>query len=216
MSLEGNICFLIIYYHYKTNAIFALPISGFSNDIMFAASQQQYNLSKLKGYKICLNVINNQATKVIKKLDEEQCDLLLVEPHDHRANATESAIQTFKVHFISALATTHSKFTLQLWDRLTPQVESTLNMMHSLCVSPNISVYKAVHGPFDWNRFPLAPPGCKSVKHEVCWEAEASMHGVLVHLWTTTTATIFSSQRCVHTRYLASPNFPPSIARCRL
>jgi hypothetical protein len=30
MSLEGNVCFLIAY-HYKTNAILALPIKGFSN-----------------------------------------------------------------------------------------------------------------------------------------------------------------------------------------
>jgi hypothetical protein len=81
ISLEGNVCFLIVY-HYKTNAILALPIAGFSDDIMFAAYQQQYNLLKLKGYKIRLNIMDNQATKVIKKfLDEQQCNLLLVEPH---------------------------------------------------------------------------------------------------------------------------------------
>jgi hypothetical protein len=39
--------------------------------------------------------MDNQATKVIKKfLDEQQCDLLLVEPHNHRVNATKRAIQT--------------------------------------------------------------------------------------------------------------------------
>ena len=31
MLLEGNICFLILY-HYESNAILALPISGFSDD----------------------------------------------------------------------------------------------------------------------------------------------------------------------------------------
>jgi hypothetical protein len=122
MSLEGNVCFLIIY-HYETNAILALPIAGFSDDIIFAAYQRQYHLLKLKGYKIRLNVMDNQATKVIKKfLDEEQCSLLLVEPHNHHVNAAKCTIQTFNVHFISALATTNSKFPLQLWDRLMPQV----------------------------------------------------------------------------------------------
>jgi hypothetical protein len=65
MSLEGNICFLIIY-HYKMNAILALAIAGFSDKIIFAA-YQHHNLFKSKGYKIQLNVMNNQATKVIKK-----------------------------------------------------------------------------------------------------------------------------------------------------
>jgi hypothetical protein len=45
MSLEGNICFLIAY-HYKTNAILALPIAGFSDKIILVAYQQQYNLLK--------------------------------------------------------------------------------------------------------------------------------------------------------------------------
>jgi len=64
MSLEGNVYFLIVY-HYKTNVILALPIAGFSDNIMFSAYQQQYNLLKLKGYKIHLNIMDNQATKVI-------------------------------------------------------------------------------------------------------------------------------------------------------
>ena len=34
MSLQGNVCFLIVY-NYESNAIFALPISGFSDDVIF-------------------------------------------------------------------------------------------------------------------------------------------------------------------------------------
>ena len=66
MSFEGNICFFIVY-HYKTKGTLALPIAEFSDDIIFVAYQQQYNLLKSKGYKICLNIMENQATKVIKK-----------------------------------------------------------------------------------------------------------------------------------------------------
>jgi hypothetical protein len=66
MSLEGNVCFLFVY-HYKTKGTLALPILGFSDNIIFVAYQQQYNLLKSKGYKICLNIMENQATKVIKK-----------------------------------------------------------------------------------------------------------------------------------------------------
>jgi hypothetical protein len=72
----------------------------------------------------------------------------------------------FKAHFISALSTTDSNFPLQLWDRLTPQVEATLNMLCPLRSDPTMSAYQAIHGPYDWNRFPFAPPGCKAVIYE--------------------------------------------------
>ncbi len=66
MPLEGNVCFLIIY-HYESNTMLALPIAGFSNDTIFAAYQQQFNLLTAKEYNIWLNVMDNPATKVIKK-----------------------------------------------------------------------------------------------------------------------------------------------------
>jgi hypothetical protein len=111
--------------------------------------------------------MDNQANEVIKKyLTLKNCENMLVEPHNHRVNAADRAIQTFKAHFISALATTDSDFPLQLWDRLTPQVVSTLNMLRPSRIDPTILAYEAVHGPYDWNCFPLAPPGCKAVINE--------------------------------------------------
>ncbi len=151
-------------YHYKTNAILALPISGFSNKIIFAAYRQQYEMLESKGQVIRLNVMDNQASQTIKKfLTKNQCKLLLVEPHNHCVNAAERAIQTFKDHFVSVLATTDSNFPLQLWDRLAPQAKNTLNMLCLSCINPNMLVYEAVHCPYDWNQFPLMPPGCKAV-----------------------------------------------------
>ena len=83
-----------------------------------------------KGYKPKMNVMDNQATKYIKKfLTEKECDLQIVEPHNHRVNAAERAIQTFKDAFIAALATTDQDFPLQLWDKLAPQVQDTLNLL---------------------------------------------------------------------------------------
>ena len=118
MSLEGNVCFLIVY-HYESNAILALPISGFNDNTIFAAYKQQFEFLESRGFKIKLNVMDNQCTIQIKKfLTENDCKLMLVEPHNHRVNAAERAIQTFKDHFISALATTDSEFPLQLWDNI--------------------------------------------------------------------------------------------------
>jgi hypothetical protein len=163
MSLKGNICFLIVYY-YKSNAILTLPISGFNNNTIFAAYKTQFEFLESKGHKIKLNVMDNQCTKQIKKfLTANDCNLMLVEPHNHRVNAAERPIQTFKDHFISALATTDSEFSLQLLDKLTSQIENTLNLMRASCIDPSMLAYKAIRGPHDWNRFPLAPLGCKAI-----------------------------------------------------
>jgi hypothetical protein len=115
MSLKGNVCFLIVY-HYESNAILMLPISGFDNNTIFAMYKTQFEFLESKGHKIRLNVMDNRCTKQIKKfLTANDCNLLLVESHNHRINAVERAIQIFKDHFISALATTDSKFPLQLY-----------------------------------------------------------------------------------------------------
>jgi hypothetical protein len=120
-----------------------------------------------KGHVIRLSVMDNQASQTIKKFfTKNQCKYMLVEPHNICVNEEERAIQTFKDHFVSMLATTDSKFPLQLWDRLAPLVKNTLNMLHPSQINPNVLAYEAVHGPYDWNRFPLVPPGCKAVIYE--------------------------------------------------
>ncbi len=39
VSLDGNVCYLIIY-HYESNSILATPITGLSNNIVFDAYKQ--------------------------------------------------------------------------------------------------------------------------------------------------------------------------------
>jgi hypothetical protein len=73
------------------------------------------------------------------------------------------AIQMFEDALIATLATTITNFPLQLWDRLAPQVQDTLNLLRASCVNPLISVYKALNGPYDWGRYLLAPPRCKAI-----------------------------------------------------
>ena len=107
---------------------------------------------ELKGFVIRFNVMDNQASKVIKKfLTPKQCELMLVEPNNHHVNAAERTIQTFKDHFGSTLAMSDSNFLLQLCDRLTQQVETTLNLLRPSRIDPTKSAYEALHGPYDWN-----------------------------------------------------------------
>jgi hypothetical protein len=135
--------------------------------VYFNAYKQNFDKLTQKGFKPKLNVMDNQATRYIKTfLTQEDCELQLVEPQNHRVNAAERAIQTFKDAFISALATTDKDFPLQLWDRLTPQVITTLNLMRASRVDPSKSAYEVLYGDYDWNRYPLAPLGCRAVVYE--------------------------------------------------
>ena len=118
MSLDGSVCFLLMY-HYKANAIFAIPISGLEDVTIFEACKKKFNKLTPKGLKVKLNIMDNQATKHIKKfLTKEQRKLQLVYPHNHQMNATKQSIQTWKDAFIAALATTDQDFPIQLWDKL--------------------------------------------------------------------------------------------------
>jgi hypothetical protein len=159
VSFDGSMCFLVIY-HYEANAIMAMPIAGLDDQSNFNTYKANFNKLAHKGFKPKLNIMDNQATKHIKQFHtEEECKLQLVESHNHRINAVECAIQTFKDAFISTLTTTDCDFLLQLWDKLTPQVINTLNMLRALCIDPTNLAYEVLYGPYDWNRYPLAPLG---------------------------------------------------------
>jgi hypothetical protein len=104
-----------------------------------------------KGYTSKINVMDNQAKKIIKAyLKPQDLTLQLVEPHNHHVNAAEHAIQTFKNRFIGALGTTDFDFAIQLWDKLTPQVQYSINLLHRSRIKPNVSAYKALEGPYGW------------------------------------------------------------------
>ncbi len=151
ISLDGSVCFFILY-HYELNCILATPISGLDNKTIFEAFKKYFDELPAKGFKPKLNIMDNQATKHIKQfLSENACKLQLVKPHNHRVNAAEHAIQTFKDTFIAALATTDVDFPLQLWDKLTLQVQNCLNLMRCSQIDPSKSRYKTMNGPYDWN-----------------------------------------------------------------
>ncbi len=51
MSLECNMCFLVVY-HYESNAILALPIASLTNEANLAAYPQQFELLESNSHKI--------------------------------------------------------------------------------------------------------------------------------------------------------------------
>ncbi len=83
ISQEGNVCFLVVY-HYESNAILGLPISNMEDNTIFAAYKRLFEFLESKGHKIKLKVMDNQASwQIIQFLVQQECDLLLIEPHNH-------------------------------------------------------------------------------------------------------------------------------------
>ena len=96
-----------------------------------------------------LNVIDNQESKAIKTfITEEGGQCQFIEPGNHRANAAERAVQTFKDHFIAGLCTTDEKFPAQLWDYQLPQAQDTLNLLRASRKDPTTSAYEVMDGNF--------------------------------------------------------------------
>ena len=75
------------------------------------------------------------------------------------------AIKNFKAHFISILAGVDDDFPAYLWDKLLPQAELTLNLLQQSNANPAVSAHAYLFGPFNFNKFPLAPLGCAVQVH---------------------------------------------------
>lgn len=165
-ALDGQQLFFVAY-AYDPNYIFAVPINSTSNSDIIAAFKHVFKTLADKGYKPTFNVTDNQAAEPIKAFMQEQHGTVqFVEPNNHRVNAAERAIQTFKNHFISGLCTTDKAFPFQLWNHLTEQANITCNILRRSRINPDISAYEQLHGSkYDWNAHPLAPPGTRAVIH---------------------------------------------------
>ena len=67
---------------------------------------------------------------------------------------------------IAILSAADPDFPLSAWDLLIDQAELTMNMMRGSNVNPLLSAYDQLHGAYDFNAHPLAPPGTKVLAFE--------------------------------------------------
>ena len=78
----------------------------------------------------------------------------LVPPHQHRCNATERAIRTFKNHFLAGLASCDRNFPIAEWGRLLPQCEMTLNLLRNSRINNKLSSHAFINGIHDFDNHP--------------------------------------------------------------
>ena len=160
MLLE-NKQYIFVAYNYTTNAIIVRAIVDREAPTIVAAFDDVFSYLERKGFKPRFNVLDNEASLAITKyLCSQHIKWQFVPLNEHRSNAVEQAIQTFKNHFISGLCITDKNFPLQLWNHLAHQAEITCNLLRKSRIDPTISAYHQLHGhKYNWNAHPLAPPG---------------------------------------------------------
>ncbi len=158
-----NMQHIFMAYVYDLNAIIVRAMPTHTNAAMITAFKEVIKVLQTRRYHSALNVMDNECSTMVERyIWSEKINIQLVPPHNHRANAAEGAIATFKEHFIAALATVNQLCPLQLWDEFLPQVELTLNMLCFSHCNPKLSANQEVYGAFDFNKMPLAPLGTKA------------------------------------------------------
>jgi hypothetical protein len=159
--------YIFVAYVYDLNAIIICAMPTRTDAAMITAFNKVIEVLRIRGYHPALNVMDNECSTAVERyIRSEKINIQLVPPHNHRANAAERAIATFKEHFIYALATVDQLCPLQLWDEFLSQVELSLNMLRFSRRNPKISANQEIYGAFNFNKMPLAPLGTKALIYD--------------------------------------------------
>jgi hypothetical protein len=159
--------YVMVCYVYDGNYVKVIPMkSRYVSEYIKAYDHIHQELT-VKGFRSKLQTLDNEASAALKNFfTANDVEYQLVPPHCHRRNAAERAIRTFKEHFVAVLSSVNPTFPLQLWDRLLPQAEVTLNLLRTLRLHPQLSAAAHFHGLVDYNKTAFSPPGCKIIAHE--------------------------------------------------
>ena len=116
-----------------------------------------------RGLSVDLHILDNQASAAYKEAItfKWNATFQLIPPNIHCRNQAKRAIHTFKDHFLAILAGVDAAFPPYFWDLLLPQTKLTLNLLCQSTINPQISAWEFFQGPFDFNKKPLGPVGCR-------------------------------------------------------
>jgi hypothetical protein len=164
-SSRGNE-YLLVVYDYDSNSILHCALKNKTGGEIKRGWLHIHEKLARGGNQPKIYILDNEASAELKRaLAKYDLNYQLVPPHVHRRNAAERAIRTSKSHLLACLATCDPDFPISEWDRLLFQAELTLNLLRSSRVNPKLSAYAYLHGNFDFNKTPLAPPGTKVLVH---------------------------------------------------
>jgi hypothetical protein len=172
------------------------PIKYRTAEALTAGIQYIHNTLAKGGYQPKFHRMDNECPQQVKEyLTKQDVQYQLAPPDDHRSNASERAIRTAKNHLAAVWYSTDDNFPLYLWDKTVPQAELTLNLLRGSRINPKLSAWEQIHGRYDFNAHPIAPPGIKVLAHMQNQHREKhgrpmhSKHGMWDQQWTTTDTT---------------------------
>jgi hypothetical protein len=171
--------YVMIACHANGNLILQQAFKTRSDKHRIAAYNSIMTCCAARGLSVNLQILDNEASAAYKQAITFtwQSKFQLVPPEMHHCNRAERAIRTFKDHFLSILAGVDQSFPPYLWDLLLPYAEITLNLLRQSTLNPRILAWEFFHGPFDFNKTPLALVGCRVLIHAKPSPAD---HGISV------------------------------------
>jgi hypothetical protein len=129
ISTKGN-QYILVMISEGTNYIKCIPIPSRTKHSYLKAHQEALQFYEEHGCKPTFQRMDNETSNAfMEHLRTNKITIDLVPPHQHRRNKAERAIQTFKNHFVAALAGVDPNFPMTAWDEIMEQVEITLNML---------------------------------------------------------------------------------------
>ena len=139
--------YLFIMYDYDSNAILIQTLKSKQAHKIKQAWVILTNRIIKHGHILKHYVLDNECSNDLKQaIRKQNMTFQLVPPHNHRKNAAERAIKTFKAHFLSTLATCDPEYPITKWDQLIPQSEMTLNLLRPARCNPHLSAYSFING----------------------------------------------------------------------
>ena len=179
VSHRGNQYNLVLHSE-GANYIKIIPMQTRSKQSYLKAHQIALDFYEEFGYTPTFQRLDNEISNdFMAHLQSKNIKIDLVPPHQHRRNKAERDIRTYKNHFIAALAGVDPNFPMMAWDELIPQIETTLNLLRPSTTHPRMSAWEAVHGKYDFEAHPMAPPGTAITIHEKPGQrATWSKHGI--------------------------------------
>ena len=157
----------MVVYDHDYSTIHAEHMKNRSGPELLKSYTAIHNLLSERGLAPKMHYLDNEYPTVLQEFMTARDEhFQLVPPHLHQQNSSERVIQTFKSHCIACLASVNKIFPVHLWCMLLPHCLLTLNLLRLSQINPKLSAYANLHGAFDFNRTPLAPPGTKIIIHD--------------------------------------------------
>ena len=103
--------YLYVMYDHDANSILVQPLKNRNAATIVQAWKTLFNRLTKHGHETKIFILDNEfSTELKNTLKSRNLKFQLVPPNVHRRNAAERAIQTFKNHFLSVLATADQSY----------------------------------------------------------------------------------------------------------